>query len=59
MIRRDNVAGLVTVKTVDTKGFANTVTAGSHTLAADEPTSVGGGGTGPNPYEFLLAALGT
>ena len=53
------MAGLVTVKTVDTKGFANTVTAGSHTLAADEPTSVGGGDSGPNPYAFLLAALGT
>ncbi len=51
--------GQVTVKTVDTKGFANVVTTGSHSLAADEPTSVGGTDTGPNPYEFLLAALGT
>ena len=34
------------------------ITAGSHTLLADEPRDVGGQDKGPNPYELLLAALG-
>lgn len=38
--------------------LANTVTAGSHTLQADEPTELGGTDTGPDPYGYLLAALG-
>lgn len=39
-------------------GFAQEIIAGSHRLAADEPLAVGGTGTGPGPYELLLAALG-
>ena len=40
-------------------GFAQQIVAGPHRLAADEPESVGGTGTGPSPYDFLLAALGS
>ena len=40
-------------------GFAQQVIAGPHQLAGDEPPSVGGTDTGPSPYDFLLAALGT
>ncbi len=40
-------------------GFAQEIHAGRHRLAGDEPISVGGTGTGPGPYDLLLAALGT
>ena len=38
--------------------FQNGVTVGRHRLLADEPTSVGGLGSGPNPYDYLAIALG-
>lgn len=41
------------------EGFAQQVQAGIHTLPADEPVAVGGTDTGPTPYAFLLAALGS
>ncbi len=31
---------------------------GAHRLTADEPVEAGGDGTGPDPYAYLLAALG-
>src|SRR6266705_5365661 len=40
-------------------GFAQDITVGAHRLKGDEPTNVGGTDTGPGPYDFLLAALGT
>ncbi|NGP89744.1 OsmC family protein [Fodinibius halophilus] len=40
--------------------FTTTLTAGSHELLADEPTSVEGGkDKGPDPYDYLLMSLGT
>jgi putative redox protein len=38
--------------------YQNMVVAGRHHLFADEPTSVGGLDSGPNPYDFLTIALG-
>jgi putative redox protein len=40
-------------------GFAQEITMGPHRLAADEPTAAGGTDGGPNPYDFLLAGLGS
>ncbi len=40
-------------------GFAQEVTVGRHRLTGDEPVASGGTDTGPNPYDLLLAALGT
>ena len=39
-------------------GFAQQIQAGVHRLTADEPVAAGGAGTGPGPYDLLLAALG-
>jgi putative redox protein len=37
--------------------YAQTIRAGRHTLAADEPAALGGGDAGPAPYGLLLSAL--
>ena len=42
----------------DASGFAQHISAGGHTFAADEGLAAGGTGTGPDPYQLLLAALG-
>ena len=40
-------------------GFAQQIEIGPHRLKGDEPAAFGGTDTGPSPYDFLLAALGT
>ncbi len=47
---------IVKIKTLDR--LQNLVTTDSHALVADEPPEEGDG-LGPNPYELLLAALGS
>lgn len=39
--------------------FRTEVHAGPHTFIADEPEDAGGTALGPEPYEWLLTALGT
>jgi len=39
--------------------YVQEVSVGPHRLQADEPSDSGGKDAGPNPYELLLAALGT
>ena len=50
--------GVVIVEDRNLGPFAETVRVGTHVLAADEPVSNGGTNSGPNPYDYLLAALG-
>jgi putative redox protein len=39
------------------KGYAHSLTAGHHTLVADEPESKGGADTGPAPGQLLALSL--
>jgi putative redox protein len=41
------------------EGLRSEVSIRQHTLAADEPASLGGVDSAPNPVELILAALGT
>ncbi|MBL8806362.1 MAG: OsmC family protein [Rhodospirillales bacterium] len=38
--------------------YRTSISAGAHTLVADEPIAAGGGDVGPQPFEYLLGALG-
>jgi putative redox protein len=39
-------------------GFLQEVVSGKHHLGSDEPVSAGGSDAGPDPYDYLLIALG-
>ena len=41
------------------QGFVQQITAGRHQLTSDEPTASGGTDRGPDPYQLIVAALGS
>ncbi|MEM7468052.1 MAG: OsmC family protein [Pseudomonadota bacterium] len=59
--RDEPKAALATVKTRSelTDRFRSEVSIRKHELVIDEPTSLGGTDSGPNPIEMVLAALGS
>lgn len=52
------MSGSVIVEDGEAGPFAETVRSGAHVLLADEPVASGGNDTGPDPYSYLIAALG-
>ncbi|OFX03726.1 MAG: osmotically inducible protein C [Alphaproteobacteria bacterium RIFCSPHIGHO2_12_FULL_66_14] len=53
------MSDVVLVEDSEAGPLAETIRSGAHVLAADEPAALGGNDTGPDPYSYLLAALGT
>jgi putative redox protein len=51
--------GTVVVTASGDGTYTQLVSTPGHTLLVDEPGSVGGADAGPNPYELLLASLGS
>jgi putative redox protein len=51
-------AGVVIVRETRQGHLQQEIRTGAHHLIADEPVDVGGGNSGPNPYDLLLASLG-
>jgi len=52
--------GTVVVQETGEGKFANAISvSGVHALRADEPVTYGGNDSGPTPYDYLLAALGS
>lgn len=50
---------MAAVTVVSKEGLRADVEVGSHHLIADEPETLGGHNAGPNPYGYLMTALGS
>jgi putative redox protein len=50
--------GAVLVRETGQERYQQEVLSGPHRFLADEPVKVGGGDTGPGPYDLVLAGLG-
>lgn len=48
----------VVVRETGNSRFQQEISIGPHHMLADEPVAVGGGDTGPGPYDYVLAGLG-
>jgi putative redox protein len=51
-------SGTVVVRETGRSRLQQEIAVGRHRLLADEPVTAGGLDSGPNPYDYLLAALG-
>ncbi|MCG8688473.1 MAG: hypothetical protein MI892_26625 [Desulfobacterales bacterium] len=49
----------ITVQSKEGTRFAQEIVAGRHIMTADRAESFGGTDSGPGPYSYLLAALGS
>ena len=58
MATQSNVKTADVVVRGNAKSFKQEIVAGRHHLTADEPVSAGGSDAGPDPYDYLLTALG-
>lgn len=53
------MAGMAQVTVESARNLQQRIVVREHVLRADEPVEAGGSDIGPNPYEYLLAALGS
>lgn len=51
--------GVVEIESGKGGRLVTQIRAGSHEFVGDEPVTLGGTGRGPNPYDLLLASLGS
>jgi uncharacterized OsmC-like protein len=57
-IQKESIEIMATVVVRSKENLKQEITAGRHTIIADEPESAGGKDEGPDPYSLLIAALG-